>query len=530
MPLLSLLALLPALCFADQSAPDSVAIDGRFRDWADIPAAAEDPLDAPDAPIDITTVRITHDEHFVHVFANLTRDVCIQQMDGMLHMVLDVDGDEDTGLELHGLKGADIVVTLSPVNQSHGKVRHMGVGLTSLTYRPTVQQLEQPNVPAISPYDIGFTFAPTYANNKFEFRLVRGAALPQTPITFADNSFRLVLVHTDYDGNVLDTTDVMEHALTTALQTKAIEPVATRIDPLARLHPNHLRVMSLNTEHAKLLQEDERAGRIIRSLAPDVLLLQELTDRTRPDEIESLLNRHAPPAKGRWHVLIGEGGGNLRCGVATHLPFEPVSELKVVSYPHQPDRHVREAAMLVEYDGRHVLAMSIHLRCCGGATGEEEESRCTEVAQIRSAIDPLRDRLRFDGVVIGGDCNLVGTREPLNILCRLGDMDKTDLAVADAYQLDGRSNATWSDFTQPFVPGRLDYVVFSDSSLANPYSFVFDSADLPQEWLEHHGLQVEDSMLLSDHRPVVLDLAWTRRQSSVPNEASAAPATPSGAR
>jgi endonuclease/exonuclease/phosphatase family metal-dependent hydrolase len=509
MPLPTLFALLPVFFL---NGPKPVAIDGQFDDWSGVAAALIDPLDAPDAPLDIGEIRITHDDSFVHIFTDLTREVCIQQLDGMLHMVLDVDGEAETGVEVHGLPGADIVITLSPMSRSHGESRHMGVGLVSLTYQPPdPEEMQPPGAPPLSPYDVGFTFGPTHASAQFEFRMQRKAAMPQTPELFTGDVLRLRLIHTDTEGNVLDTTDVMTHALTVAPATNPGDVAhadAVSGDPLAKAGPSIRRVVSFNAQNSKMLQDAERAGRVMRALNPDVILLQELTERTRADEVESLLNRHAPPAKGRWRVHIGEGGGNLRSAVATHLPFELVESLRVVSYPDRPDRYIREAAVLIDVEGRPLLAMSVHLRCCGGATGPEEETRRIEVAQLRGAIDPLRVKLGLDGVIIGGDFNLVGTREPLDMLVLFGDLDNSNLAVAQPYQLDGRTNVTWTDRTQPFVPGRLDYVVTSDSSLETTQEFVFDSAHLPPRWLEHHNLQAADSAVLSDHRPLVIDLAW----------------------
>ena len=517
MPLLKMFALLPALVLqTPENPPAPIVIDGQFDDWAAVTDVHVDPLDAEQAPLDITTIRITHDEAFVHIFADLTREVCIQQLGSMLHFVIDGDGNAETGAEVHELPGADIVITMSPLSRSHGETRNMGVGLVSLTFRPDPEQVVQGGLPPISPYDVGFTFGPTYASAHFEFRMQRGVQIPQTPMLFAGDSMRLKLVHTDAEGRMLDTTVVMEHALTTALGKANGVPNGDNgtADPLLKADASHLRVVSLNAQHSKLVQDAERAGRVMKALAPDVLLLQELTDRTRPDEVESLLNRCAPPVEGRWHVHIGEGGGNLRCGVATHLPHELVEELKLVSYPDRPDRYIRTAALVIQHQEHRLLATSVHLRCCGGATGEEEETRRIEVAELRSRIDPLRVRLDLDGLVVGGDFNLVGTREPLDMMCLLGDFDGSHLTAAQPLQLDGRSNATWADRLQPFVPGRLDYFVTSDSTLVTQREFVFDSADLPSRWLEEHGLTAEDATLLSDHRPLVIDLAWAAPKAS----------------
>jgi endonuclease/exonuclease/phosphatase family metal-dependent hydrolase len=100
---------------------------------------------------------------------------------------------------------------------------------------------------------------------------------------------------------------------------------------------------------------------------------------------------------------------------------------------------------------------------------------------------------------------------PLDVVSRHLDPRGDHLEVVDALQLDGRSNATWSDPGKPFAPGRLDYMLYSDSTLEVARAFVFDSADLGAEWLDRHGVQAGDSAAASDHLPIVADFRWKRR-------------------
>jgi endonuclease/exonuclease/phosphatase family metal-dependent hydrolase len=97
------------------------------------------------------------------------------------------------------------------------------------------------------------------------------------------------------------------------------------------------------------------------------------------------------------------------------------------------------------------------------------------------------------------------------------DRDGSSLALAPALQLDGRSAATWRD-AEPrpsgpiFTPGRLDYVLFGDATLALERALVFDSAQLPVSWAEAHGVQSDDNHRASDHLPVVADFRWRAGQ------------------
>jgi len=187
--------------------------------------------------------------------------------------------------------------------------------------------------------------------------------------------------------------------------------------------------------------------------------------------------------------------------VASQLELTPYAPLDPLPLPDRPDRSVRVLGAEVTHEGRRLLAVSVHLRCCGRAAGFEDRTRLVEADAIRRAVDRAVASRRFDGVVVGGDLNLVGSRWPLDVLTE-------HLVVVEALQLDGRSNATWSDVRQPFMPGRLDFLLLSEQSLAARRAFVLDARDLAQRWLRVHGLDAGDIADTSDHMPLVADLRW----------------------
>ena len=112
-------------------------------------------------------------------------------------------------------------------------------------------------------------------------------------------------------------------------------------------------------------------------------------------------------------------------------------------------------------------------------------------------------------VIVAGDFNLVGARRPLDLLTTRLDIPGLSLIEAEPYQLDGLSNATWSDRKQPFVPGRLDYLLYSIAQFRVRGAFALDSVDLAPQSLQSHRLRAEDTASASDHLPLVVDLEWT---------------------
>jgi endonuclease/exonuclease/phosphatase family metal-dependent hydrolase len=242
--------------------------------------------------------------------------------------------------------------------------------------------------------------------------------------------------------------------------------------------------------------------------------LQEIHEPTTPLQLVEFMRRWVPGrGRGRveWSALVGAGGGDLRSAIVTRLDLEACPALRVVPFPDRPDQTIRVAAAVVG-TRRRALVLSAHLRCCGWAGSFEDRTRQVEADAIRRAVKRARTAVSFDGVIIAGDLNLVGSRRPLDLLAEGLDGDGSPLAAATALQIDGRSNATWSDPDQPFVPGRLDFLLYPDATMEAINALVADTRDLEPRWLKRHGLRLDDTASASDHLPVVADLRWIDRK------------------
>jgi endonuclease/exonuclease/phosphatase family metal-dependent hydrolase len=153
-----------------------------------------------------------------------------------------------------------------------------------------------------------------------------------------------------------------------------------------------------------------------------------------------------------------------------------------------------------DIDGTVVQFLSLHLRCCGGPTGEEEKQRQREAQIISSAAKSSTS----SASIIAGDWNLVGTKKPLDIVIAKG------FTVIQALQPDGALYATWSNITSSFTPGRLDWMLFKGKNIQSSKSFVLDSSDFDVETLTKYGLRRGDTAELSDHLPLVADFHCTK--------------------
>jgi len=65
--------------------------------------------------------------------------------------------------------------------------------------------------------------------------------------------------------------------------------------------------------------------------------------------------------------------------------------------------------------------------------------------------------------------------------------------------------ATWRDARSSFAPGRLDYIFYSDSVLRLERAFILATEELAPDVLARYGLRPDDTLVASDHLPVVAD-------------------------
>lgn len=491
-----MLGLLPAC--AQPPGSSAIALDGRWEDWGATTPALVDPADATEAEVDIGAIRAVSDGQWVHLQIELGRTVNVQGLDGWLELLVDADGDVTSGRTIDDFQGIDVVVTFSPRDPERPQRRGMGVGLASTTYEPDA---DDPQHGPLSPYDAGIVFAPTYASDRVEIRLARGVTLPETPVLFAGAHFRARLVMHDGTGAPADRTDVVE---------VAIPPLASGASDLAGPAipsppgSGALRAMTWNVEHGSLMIEPEPFIRVLRALDPDIVLLQEMAPIQRADRIAAFFNEHLPGPE--WQAIVGAGGGDLNCAIATRLPIQPIDAWQPLTDPAQPQRAIRIAGAFIETPLGRLLVISGHLRCCGRIGSREDDSRIADARTICSAIDTLRHDERFSGLLIGGDLNLVGSREPLDTLAGGVTAPLGPLRVLPSMRLNRSSNATWSDPGQPFVPGRLDFLLLSPGPYESAGAFVLDTAELGDNTLRDAELKRDDTANASDHLPVIVDL------------------------
>jgi endonuclease/exonuclease/phosphatase family metal-dependent hydrolase len=307
-----------------------------------------------------------------------------------------------------------------------------------------------------------------------------------------------------------------------------------------------------------------RFARVVQALNPDILALQEIgmhpQDRGQPgsrkwkaDDVIKLMNFALPLTDGAWQAYQGKDSVIVsRCPLRmTAAKLDPPGErelaLALVDLPD--DRCAAD-----------VYVLNNHFKCCDAEKNDPLRQRQADalVSWLRDARTPGGeiDLPTGTGLLIVGDLNIVGSFAPVQTLLdgdihdetQYGpdappDWDNTPLADArPRHNLTGDGDWTWRDDTSQYKPGRLDYIIYSDSVLTASQTFALDTTTMSEAELAAAGLERLDVChdqdgQVFDHLPLVADFVFGAAPSSAPatqeseREAQAsAHVRPSGAR
>ncbi|MBO6512502.1 MAG: endonuclease/exonuclease/phosphatase family protein [Phycisphaerales bacterium] len=452
--------------------PVQIVLDGELDDW-----------------YGQTGIRADQDEVFI-CFESFDPAQAIQAANFTTRIRIDADDDRSTGdRQMYQMtnpehdskimlsQGVDLRIDISPAGREWGELRG-GAKLTSI---------ESGKFTTIGHADAGFYFLPTHNAPKYEARIDRS----KLPMLQHDGPVSIVIEHLAIGGDVLKT-----QSFSTTLPTYRPDPDSN--EPITPKPTQGVRVMSTNVLYSSPLKDPDPFTRIHNALDPDVVLYQEWFKTTR-DDVNDWVEEQLGDG---WRLIMPDE----RSGVAIATKLKVVETVSKPLVAHRSDRPSRVVAAIVESHSQdQLIVLSIHLKCCGGAGSDEDAKRIAQAHQIRGLIHELREDYPHAGVVIGGDFNLVGSREPLEMMIQGIGVDEQDLVPLPTRVIGTQSMLTWTQASSSYTPGRLDWIVVDDHAWKPIRSWSLDTEELSEHVLEATGLMREDSRS-SDHLPIVADL------------------------
>ncbi len=470
----------------------AVVVDGSFAEWRDTAPAASDP-----APSGVGNLWLGHDERFLYLSFDLAAEVNLREGSD-LELHLDVDDDPQTG----GRTGAEVVWRFG--HQS-GLVARGGT------------------VSEIGHAALGLVIAPTVASARYEVALDRRAV--EEAMTEGADLERVALEGSPPGA---PRPGPWRIALATAGGRTDAPGVRYAFDrprldggrrsgggsDLGAKRPGALRVLTYNVEHDGLLDPELRPAfaRILAAVEPELIGFQEIYDH----DAEAVRGAVAAILGGEWHAAKA----GLDLVVASRYP---ILRSRCITYC---DEYGSTGAFLIDAQkilGRQLLFVAVHPPCCTGGDPPMEVQRQyvtdATMAFLRDARHPGGEiEIAADTpILIAGDLNLVGGRQPLETLLT-GQIVHRELGASVAPDWDGGPLTdlrplhtdlpmvfTWfRESRGSYSPGRLDFIIYSDSVLRPTRSFVLFTQAMSDEALRANGLERRDTCV-SDHLPVVGD-------------------------
>ena len=452
-----------------------IVIDGLFDDWQEVPVTITDPEGDYNYD-DWAELKITNDDDFIFFKISLHSEETLLQNWNNFYLYIDADKDSLTGHPFRGM-GSELAW-------------HFG-------YR-TGQYFEQDGIIDLWQNDITLRQAPTVTSTEFEIAIARGSFVLSDPDSIA------VIFSSFYD-----TGDYMPDSwggVVYQLDTTVVGPA----EPIL-LEKTGTRLVTYNTLYTGILEPDRQPKfqRIIQALDPDIIALQEHSEW---NEIGDIISSWFP--EDTWYQGY------------TFRDLVVLSKYPIINQANLISSERTMCALLQTDDpiNPYLLILNSHFSCCDNDDDRQE--------QVDELVQVLREwRLNDNGpfdlpegtpMFHVGDFNFVGYREQIETVTAGNIQDEGNYgsdfpldwdgtAITDLFsrQTHKRMAYTWRSDGSSFNPGKLDYVLYTDSNLSILNHFVLNTLAMPDSVLNEWELEAEDTNEASDHLPRIVDFMVT---------------------
>ncbi|MCP5049512.1 MAG: endonuclease/exonuclease/phosphatase family protein [bacterium] len=468
----------------------AVLIDGLFNEWQGLtPVYTDQTGDAGTSGVDLGGMYLANDDRFLYIMIDVGIQVYLQEY-SRITIYLDTDNNPQTGFTYRDI-GAELVYDFG---LKRGTFHRNGN-----TFR-----LNHPH--------IRLRMGPTVSSSQFEIAIGRDEIPDGSNPLFPGETFRILIAdHSATDGDELPNSGTQLAFKFNTASTPAPDPISLEKDS-----PQAIRLVTYNVLFDRLFQPEAEPyfQRTLQALDPDIICFQEVFNHT-PREVKTKVETWLPLSQGQWFAA---GSGDQV--TVSRFPF--VDNWPASTQPLPPDIF----PALIRLDplnfNRRLLVFNAHLDCC---TQDDERQR-----QVDSFIAFLRDAQTPGGTVdlptgipfiLTGDLNLVGDSRQLETLLNgtivnqntygpphTPDWDGTSLADLISRQTQKRMAYTWRNDNSEYAPGRLDFIIFTDSVLSVDKHFILYTPEMTSDQLSLYGLLSTDTANASDHLPHVADFIF----------------------
>lgn len=458
-----------------------IIVDGVFSDWGSLkPLHVDPPGDQLSGSIDFGRLWVANDERFLFLRVEVGAEINLQDLNDIT-LYLDTDNNSSTGASIRDI-GAELEWNFG------GKARVFVTAACPV---------------AISHRHIGLVTAPTVTSTQFEIALERHIQPVDQTALFPGDTIRIAFADKGVGGDLLP--EAGTH-ITYSFGHAPLPPLPALT--LRRQEASHLRVLTYNVLHDGLFDVERTPAfkRILRAVQPDIIGFQEIYNHTAEQTVAQVKAIFSPMGPQQWH------GSKVAPDIIAISSY-PI----IATYPIEGN-----GAFLLDLRPKHdahLLLIVAHPPCCEHNLERQREIDAI-MAFIRDAKAPgdVLELKPNTPILIIGDLNLVGYAQQLKTMLSGEIVNVTPFGPAFKPDWDGSNftdlmprhtdlpmTYTWRDDNIDFNPGRLDFMIYSDSVLRLGNHFVLFTPAMTADSLAAHGLEPQDVPTASDHLPVVSD-------------------------
>lgn len=472
------IVLLLAILISNSANSQNIFIDEKYSDWSASDVIYQDAKgDGSPSGIDIGAIWAANDQEYMYVRFEIEKEINLQDNND-LTLLIDIDNDLSTGRKVNGI-GVEFLWNFGDRD--------------GLIYTASGNSI------SIEHEDIQLMSSPTVSSTQFELAFKRSFSLPQLQMDI-NGTVAIRLEDNGFNG---DDAPNEIGGMTYSLKENVVRDFHTY--DLARRPNTDFRILTYNILADNLFDPSKYNAfrRQFQAIAPDIIALQEVRD-FNSSATRDIIADFLP---GSWF--------HMKSGFDIVLVSKyPILEREAIN---------GNAAFLLDMNGQDLVVINMHLPCCDNNVDRQKEAD-NIIAYIRDLKVGLTD-IQVPAntpIIVTGDSNLVGFSSQLNTLLTgdiqnnatygpdaKPDWDNSDLEDAKPFATGTPYTKTWYNAFGSFSSGRLDYVLYTGSTLFLRNTYALSSRDMTSQQRATYGLQASDTDVASDHLPTVADFSLT---------------------
>ncbi len=479
---------------------NQIILDEKFDDWNNTQIFVEDLEDNLSEGVDYKKLWITNDDNYLFLRIDFYHEILIQE-DTSTVILINTDDNYLTGSQEYN-SGAEIKYIFG---------KHYGY----FYYNNDSIQIFQNDINLIS--------APTVSSSSYEICFALNSIIDSIPI-FSSNEIGIKFVnHRSNLDKIPNVNNLLSYTIQRNLGYTYPE---VQID---KENPSSIRVVSYNVHKDDIFKEEnfQSFTKIFNTINPDIIAFQEIYDHSS-EEVATLMEQFLPSSELQnwYHSKIESVDTSMynKVDVLVVSRYPIIKSYRIQGLVYSPygiDKANSAHLIDLPNSAYNLLLVNAHPPCC-----QSNYYREIELQEIMSFIRDAKtsggeiDLALNTPIIIAGDMNLVGPSHQKHILIN-GDMidnetygedfnpdwDETSFADVKPFTTGYPGIFTWYSELNPYNPGRLDYLIYSDYTLQLENSYTLFTKTLSEETLQSYNLFPDDVITASDHLPLVADFS-----------------------